>query len=116
MAKGTATCFYSIRAETLNTVSSAFCSIGISGWYHGRTAGLLGTYDNERFNDLTDASRKVNNVVEEFANSWEVSPSFCRTRNTAGNDVIDELLPEVQACNAYLNSSSSYYTPCFEQV
>nr|AYH91713.1 apolipophorins-like protein [Pomacea canaliculata] len=91
-------------------------SIGISGWYHGRTAGLLGTYDNERFNDLTDASRKVNNVVEEFANSWEVSPSFCRTRNTAGNDVLDESLPEVQACNAYLNSSSSYYTPCFEQL
>merc|ERR1719454_635716 len=28
------------------------CTVNVSGWYYGKTAGLLGTYDNEHSNDF----------------------------------------------------------------
>ena len=90
--------------------------MALSGWYHGRTAGLLGTYDNEPFNDLTDSQRQVTDDVEAFSNSWEVSRRYCRSRNLAENGPLDRGLQEVQVCERHLNDSSSYYAPCFGQV
>lgn len=96
--------------------SRGIYSVGISGWYHGRTAGLLGTYDNEPFNDLTDSERALARDVEDFANSWEVSARLCRSRNLAEISRLDGTEPEVEACSKHLNDSSSYYAPCFGQV
>ncbi|XP_069109750.1 uncharacterized protein, partial [Argopecten irradians] len=47
--------------------------IGLSGWYFGKTGGLLGTYNNERRDDLMMPSRQLTNDVTSFADSWEVN-------------------------------------------
>ncbi|KAL8574007.1 hypothetical protein ACOMHN_029454 [Nucella lapillus] len=96
--------------------SRGIYSVSLSGWYHGRTAGLLGTYDNEPFNDLTDSSRQMSPDVEAFANSWEVGRRYCRSRNLANVGDLDPEAAEVQSCQNFLSHSSSYFSPCFDQV
>ena len=91
-------------------------SVALSGWYHGRTAGLLGTYDNEPFNDFTSSNRQLTEDVEAFTNSWEVSRRYCRSRNLADSAQLDPGTEEVQACQKFLAQSSSYFAPCFGQV
>ncbi|XP_069105771.1 uncharacterized protein [Argopecten irradians] len=46
--------------------------IGLNGWYYGKTGGLLGTYDNERHNDMMMSSRQITSDVTTFADTWEV--------------------------------------------
>nr|QXG07832.1 apolipoprot-like protein [Tritia obsoleta] len=91
-------------------------SVAISGWYHGRTAGLLGTYDNEPFNDLTDSNHQITEDVEAFTNSWEVGRRYCRSRNLADVEEMDEEDGVVTECRKFLTDSSSYFSPCFGQV
>ena len=38
------------------------CSFTLSGWYFGKTGGLLGTYDNEPSNDWMTPDRRIGNV------------------------------------------------------
>ena len=47
--------------------------VGLSGWYFGKTGGLLGTYNNERHDDMMTPSRQLTNDVTSFADSWEVN-------------------------------------------
>ncbi|OWF42298.1 uncharacterized protein LOC110461288 [Mizuhopecten yessoensis] len=56
-----------------HNVPSDVYEIGLSGWYYGKTGGLLGTYDNERHNDMMMPSRQLANDVTSFADTWEVN-------------------------------------------
>ena len=58
------------------------CSVNVTGWYYGKTAGLLGTYDNEPRTDLMKSDRSMATSVEELANSWTVGRR-CRVVNNA---------------------------------
>ena len=72
------------------------CAFDVAGWHFGRTAGLLGTYDNEKANDLVasgfDASAAPAHLlnaaddakaVAAFAHSWKVGRKECRPLNHA---------------------------------
>lgn len=48
-------------------------TIKLNGWYFGKTAGLLGTYDNEPSNDLMTPYNKVIDNTSRFAKLWRVS-------------------------------------------
>jgi hypothetical protein len=48
-------------------------SVGVSGWYFGKTAGLLGTYDNEPRNDMTTAYNQPTNNAYRLAYTWQTS-------------------------------------------
>lgn len=52
-------------------------NIQISGWYHGRTGGLLGIYDNEPSNDKMTPFNKVVEDNGRFAKTWEVGTNSC---------------------------------------
>ncbi|XP_033730410.1 uncharacterized protein LOC117319770, partial [Pecten maximus] len=56
-----------------HNLSSDMYEIGLSGWYYGKTGGLLGTYNNERYDDMMMASRQLTNDVTSFTDSWEVN-------------------------------------------
>ncbi|OWF36770.1 Apolipophorin [Mizuhopecten yessoensis] len=56
-----------------HNVPSDKYEIGLSGWYYGKTGGLLGTYDNERHNDMMMPSRQLATDVTSFADTWEVN-------------------------------------------
>ena len=47
-------------------------SVTISGWYFGKTGGLLGIYDNEPSNDWMTPQRDVVDDIKTFATSWQV--------------------------------------------
>ena len=48
------------------------CKIKLSGWYFGRTGGLLGVYDNEPSNDWMLSSRQQTTDLKSFIESWKI--------------------------------------------
>lgn len=52
-----------------NTVYNV-CTFTISGWYFGKTGGLLGIYDNEPANDWMTSDRQVASALEDFGNDF----------------------------------------------
>lgn len=61
----------------VNDVKKQSYQVNVSHWFHGRTAGLLGIHDNERFNDMTTSGRHITSDANELANSWNVEEK-CR--------------------------------------
>lgn len=49
-----------------------------AGWYYGKTAGLLGTYDNEPSNDFTTIDRSVAERPEQLADGWTVGTKWVK--------------------------------------
>ncbi|RUS82211.1 hypothetical protein EGW08_010025 [Elysia chlorotica] len=79
--------------------------VTVSGWYHGRLAGLLGHYDNEQHSDLS---------LLETASDFEVNKKRCTTSNIAAK-------PQPEAdkqgiCLRVFSSTNSKFSPCFKQV
>ena len=56
-------------------------SVTISGWYFGKTGGLLGVYDNEPSNDWMTSGRAIVSDVAQFAETWRADscPSASNT-------------------------------------
>ncbi|KAL9926249.1 apolipoprotein lipid transfer particle isoform 1-T7 [Glossina fuscipes fuscipes] len=48
------------------------CWIEISGWYFGHTAGVLGTMNNEPFDDLLTSKHYITENAHEFTDSWSL--------------------------------------------
>ena len=91
------------------------CTVAVSGWYFGKTGGLLGTYDNEPITDLMKPDNTLASTVEEMAESWIVG-SRCRATNYAKVTREDEYSPKYQACAKYFTETTSPFRPCFRQV
>merc|ERR1719334_369593 len=91
------------------------CSLYMNGWFHGKTAGLFGTYDNEGYNDITTVEGLLAGSIEMFADSWKVGDA-CVSRNTAHTQqsTLDEA--GYEACAKYFEKSTSPLRPCFSQV
>ncbi|XP_060075377.1 apolipophorin-like [Ylistrum balloti] len=45
----------------------------LSGWYFGKTGGLLGTYDNEPYNDMLMATGDITNNIASFSKTWQLN-------------------------------------------
>ncbi len=93
------------------------CTVSVSGWYFGKTAGLLGTYNNEPSDDLLTSDRRRVDNVGEFAASWSTSSS-CRPVNSAV-DVVNEVSPDTrryEICARYFKRDTSPYRRCFHMV
>ncbi|XP_072336910.1 uncharacterized protein [Scyliorhinus torazame] len=54
------------------------CSLTLPGWYHGLSAGLFGTNDNEAGNEFTLPNHSQTEDVEEFTQKWQIDEP-CRT-------------------------------------
>ncbi len=100
-----------VQCNTLHGI----CSVTVSGWYFGKTGGLLGVYDNEPFNDWTSPSREViQSNGNEVAQSWSLGDRHCATGQSPEEKV--PTLFERQACQDLFASDSSALMPCFETV
>ena len=86
--------------------------IRLSGWYFGKVAGVLGSYDNEPSNDLMMPSGEVVKGVKKFMNSWEVGDK-CRSKNMYTED---EGSVVHGGCYNTFERTSSSLRPCFTQV
>ena len=50
--------------------------------YFAKTAGMLGTYNNEQYDEMLTAEKRVATSPEQLADSWTVG-SKCRIVNNA---------------------------------
>lgn len=92
------------------------CRIELSGWYFGKIAGVLGTMNNENFDDLTTADNEITENKKSFLASWitEGNREYKdeKTIQTIGefNDAL------ALSCDAYFRQKTSYFTNCFLSV
>jgi hypothetical protein len=57
------------------------CTVTVSGWYFGKTGGLLGVYDNEIANDWMTADREVASTLDAFVTSWHIDDGVLGQRH-----------------------------------
>ena len=86
--------------------------IGLSGWYFGKVAGILGSYDNEPSNDKSDPEGKVELNSRKFMNSWEVAAS-CRSSRFYGTMQTPD---KSEKCSNAFEKSTSPLRACFLKV
>lgn len=86
------------------------CTVAISGWYFGKTAGLLGTYDNEPSNDLMTIDKSLMTEPAQVAETWTVGQR-CRSANRAIVVNPDTETRRYRACaELFANASSMFRT------
>ena len=98
--------------SVLSDFKSNYHFIGLSGWYYGKVAGLLGSYDNEPSNDLMTPEGEVVDNVKKFMNNWEVDDN-CKSKNVY---VDNEGRRKNEKCSAVFEKTSSSLRPCFLMV
>jgi len=92
------------------------CGVDVAGWYYGKMAGMLGTYDNEPRNDMMPADSKTPTDLQTFAASWEVSNSCPTTNNVARTWETSPDRPSFKVCKALFQNKTSPLRPCFKVV
>lgn len=91
------------------------CILELSGWYYGKTAGLLGTMNNEKFDDTLGSNKLLIKDTGSFAHSWSIDEDCTDTTNYASaiperqNDV-------VKFCEELFVNKSSEFGICFGVV
>ncbi|KAF0303016.1 Apolipophorin [Amphibalanus amphitrite] len=92
------------------------CTVQLSGVFHGRTGGLLGTYNNEPADDFSGPSGKLYTRIDSFARKWEVrgDRQYCRARNFAISAASGGDDPRAKAaCGALFSNPVSALRPCY---
>lgn len=87
------------------------CQFFVSGFYFGRTRGLLGNMNYEQFDDMTMPSGKIASKISEFGNSWKVNAECSDVANVE-HDHSKESHAE---CTRFF-SGSSPLSSCFPYV
>lgn len=94
-----------------------YCALEMAGWYFGKTAGLLGTMNNERYDDYLMANNKITSDQQAFVNSWMLEgcdrpvpvQSVKHIMETASMEVIS-------LCDSFFKNRVSYFAPCFPVI
>lgn len=98
------------------------CTIELSGWYFGKTGGMLGTFDYEPSNDFSFPNGTVAHTIEAFANSWHVGSAQCHSVNHATDATYSSAREEESQasdnnqCAAYFEDQLSPLRRCFSRV
>ncbi|XP_063238564.1 uncharacterized protein LOC134540049 isoform X2 [Bacillus rossius redtenbacheri] len=90
------------------------CTVVLEGWYFGKTAGLLGTMNNEPGDDALASSGAPEPDLGRLARSWSVGPAACASdRNLAAvpRAPVDPTVADV--CRALFQSKASDFATCF---
>ncbi|EDW03099.1 uncharacterized protein LOC6561417 [Drosophila grimshawi] len=76
------------------------CWFEVSGWYFAKTAGLLGTLNNEPYDEYTMSNHLISNQPQEFTDSWSLQR--CRQNQLAKTEAISKEVS--QACDSFFHS------------
>ncbi|XP_049547862.1 uncharacterized protein LOC125959115 [Anopheles darlingi] len=93
------------------------CSIELSGWYFGKLAGLLGTMNNEQFDDRMTATNVYSRTDREFLDSWALpgcsspvgTPDHKHNSKNASSELKD-------LCESFFLQKQSYFASCYSVV
>ncbi|XP_067004188.2 uncharacterized protein [Anabrus simplex] len=95
------------------------CTMELTGWYFGKTGGLLGTFDNEPSNDISLPDGTVTSDIQYFAKNWQVGKSsHCRSRGQVNEEEehVELTRQESKICSSYFQHSSSPLSGCFSHI
>ncbi|XP_014669661.1 PREDICTED: apolipophorins-like [Priapulus caudatus] len=92
------------------------CRVNVSGWYFGKMAGLLGTYNNEAYDEFTDLRHNIKDYDEvmSFASSWNYGP--CKNGMDRAYSYEVEASDADTFCSAIFQDKQSNFRRCFGQV
>jgi hypothetical protein len=99
---------------TCNTVYNV-CTFTISGWFFGKTGGLLGVYDNEPSNDWMNPERELTHSLEDFVDSWVMDKHMLCPVKFAEISVTPTS-HEVDLCDGMFVDDNSALMPCFSTI
>ncbi|XP_055389464.1 uncharacterized protein LOC129618631 [Condylostylus longicornis] len=112
---------HSEQEFTLNcNLQFDLCWLELGSWYFGQTAGLLGTMNNEPFDDLTKSNGKITTNQNEFIKSWSLNDcqyndnknynnkNFINNNNNYNDNEI------IQLCDEFFKKE--YFANCFEFI
>lgn len=93
------------------------CSFDLSGWYFGKTAGILGTMNNEIFDDYLTSEHKFAISKEQFVNSWTLPGCEANVQATNHTHNFLSVSNELsQLCDSFFRQKHSYFASCFPIV
>lgn len=95
------------------------CTLELSGWYYGKTAGLLGTMNNEKIDDALSSTRRLEYNISKFAHSWSLETDIGSTRidNSALKTENDEVDTSTKVfCRELFTNKSSEFSACFSII
>ncbi|XP_017105517.3 uncharacterized protein Apoltp [Drosophila bipectinata] len=97
------------------------CWFEVSGWYFARTAGLLGTLNNEPSDEYTMSNSLIANDTQEFTDSWSLKK--CRQTELAKKQEISKDVSDtctsffrtgiLASCSAVLDPTP-FYEMCLD--
>lgn len=90
-----------------------FCWFELSGWYFGKTAGIMGTPNNEIYDDFIMSNHTIAKDIVEFKKSW----AFDQCKNDHPAEQTNAITPElINICDTYFRSKVSPFADCFGTV
>lgn len=89
------------------------CTMELEGWYFGKTSGLLGTMNNEAFDDTMTSRQQFPNSDDEFTKSWALN-GCAQTPKYEAPKVFD--FHSVMTCDDMFRNKVSYFAACFPVV
>ncbi|XP_030377336.1 uncharacterized protein LOC115626195 [Scaptodrosophila lebanonensis] len=97
------------------------CWFELSGWYFGHTAGLLGTLNNEPYDEYMTSGNFITNSTQEFTDSWSLQQ--CKQEQTNKQSVVSTEVSDVctsffragilSACSAVIDPTP-FYEMCLD--
>lgn len=89
------------------------CLLELSGWYFGSVAGVLGTMNNEIYDDLTKSNNEIASTENEMIRSWRLKE--CQDSDVVPlTEVITDSLTTL--CDSFFKMKTSYFTTCFGTI
>uniref|UniRef100_A0A182M2K1 Vitellogenin domain-containing protein n=1 Tax=Anopheles culicifacies TaxID=139723 RepID=A0A182M2K1_9DIPT len=93
------------------------CWLELDGWYFGRVAGLLGTMNNEPFDDRITSTNRYSETDEQFLNSWALPGCSAQVTTTNHTSNYYRASNELsQLCDMFFVQKLSYFASCFSVV
>lgn len=88
----------------------------MTGWFFGKTAGLLGTMDHEKITDFFTPQGFIESDIGKFAYSWATDKEKCKT--SENHAVLSTSSDEetINICTSLFKSKNSQFSTCFSRV
>lgn len=90
-----------------------FCWFELSGWYFGKTAGIMGTPNNEIYDDFITTKHTIAKDIIEFKESWAFDQCKHEHRANQPGSITQEL---ILICDTYFRSKVSPFADCFGTI
>ncbi|CAG9122181.1 unnamed protein product [Plutella xylostella] len=85
------------------------CQLRVPGWYFASVGGLLGTYNNELYDDLQIPNKGITTNVTEAVRSWDIGPPGPR-------EAITRVAQNETQCHKFFVNNVSPLHPCTQRI